>query len=103
MIPSILMFGLFGATGQYAYSRINAQESLPNTEDAKGKFQWMNSKWSPVKVLTDAEYETMLREKLLNINAQIALVDENIEDLRAQEREIAKEVSMKGNKETKPK
>ncbi|KAH8672641.1 hypothetical protein BGZ60DRAFT_526945 [Tricladium varicosporioides] len=102
MLPSILMFGLFGATGQYVYNRIDAQELTPNTEDAKGNFLWMNSKWSPVKVLTDAEYETMLREKLLNVNAQIALVDESIEDLRAQEREMAG-VSIKGNEETKPK
>jgi hypothetical protein len=40
-------------------------------------------------VLTDTEYENMLQEKLLRVNAEIALIDENIEALRAQEREMA--------------
>jgi len=43
-----------------------------------------------MKVLSDSEYESMLREKLLRVNAQISLVDENIEALRAQEREREK-------------
>ncbi len=44
-----------------------------------------------MKALSDSEYENMLREKLLRVNAQIALVDENIEALRAQEHELAAE------------
>lgn len=54
-----------------------------------------------MKVLSDKEYEEMLREKLLRVNAEIALVDENIEALRVQEREIeAKKVgdAGKGNR-----
>jgi len=41
-----------------------------------------------MSVLSDAEYEKLLQERLLRINAEIALVDENIEALRAQEKDI---------------
>jgi len=91
VLPGAIMFALFGATGQAIYNRSVArnaslsQTALSNSE----KFSWMNSKWSPMKVLSDAEYEKMLQEKLLRVNAEIALVDENIEALRAQEQDIA--------------
>lgn len=41
-----------------------------------------------MKVLTDQEYEDMLQEKLLRVNADIALIDERIEAVRDQERAI---------------
>ena len=40
-----------------------------------------------MKVLSDKEYEDMLREKLLRVDADIAMIDENIEALRRQERQ----------------
>lgn len=40
-------------------------------------------------MLSDSEYENMLREKLLKVEAEIALVDENIEALRGEERDMA--------------
>ncbi|KAH0538412.1 hypothetical protein FGG08_005012 [Glutinoglossum americanum] len=42
----------------------------------------LNSKWSPVKPLSDKEYEQMLEEKLLRLNAEIALIDEDIAILK---------------------
>jgi hypothetical protein len=53
-----------------------------------------------MKVLSDSEYETMLREKLLRVNAQIALVDENIEALRAQERQLAADKRLNDRQDT---
>jgi hypothetical protein len=32
-----------------------------------------------MKILSDAEYETMLRERLLHVDAEIALLDEKID------------------------
>jgi hypothetical protein len=46
----------------------------------------MDSRWSPVRALSDKEYEGMLREKLLRVNAEIALVDEKIEAIRDEEK-----------------
>ncbi|CAL3969349.1 unnamed protein product [Diplocarpon coronariae] len=90
VIPGAIMFTLFGATGQALYNMADARVSkLSELPEKNLKDSWLNSKWSPMKVLSDAEYETMLQEKLLRVNAQIALVDESIEALRGQEREIA--------------
>ena len=85
------MFAVFGAAGQAMYNIADARSpELSGAERAKDlKDSWLNSKWSPMKVLSDSEYENMLQEKLLKVNAEIALIDENIEALRAQEKETA--------------
>lgn len=85
------MFSVFGAFGQTLYNMADSRKaaSPEPTPDTKPK-SWLESKWSPVKVLSDEEYENMLREKLLRVSAQIALVDESIEALR-QERAVAKD------------
>lgn len=44
--------------------------------------QWMaDSKWIPLRTLSDQEYRGMLGEKLLSIEAEIALLDDKIEEL----------------------
>lgn len=92
VIPGAIMFAIFGAAGQALYNMADARNSeLTEIGESEKKTSFLNSKWSPMKVLSDNEYEKMLREKLLRVNAQIALVDENIEALRAQERELATE------------
>lgn len=39
-------------------------------------------KYSPLKYIPDDEYEVMLQERLLRLDAEIALVDEKIEELK---------------------
>lgn len=39
------------------------------------------SKWIPLKSLSDDEYRGILGEKLLSIEAEIALIDDKIEEL----------------------
>jgi predicted house-cleaning noncanonical NTP pyrophosphatase (MazG superfamily) len=85
------MFAIFGATGQAMYNWADARNTERVEKGGVHKNSIFNSKWSPMKVLSDSEYEEMLREKLLRVNAQIALVNENIEALRAQERQLAAE------------
>lgn len=47
----------------------------------------MRSKWSPVTRLTTKEYESMLRERLLALEADLALANEEIERLERIKRE----------------
>ena len=95
------MFAIFGATGQVIYNRADARNSEQvETVNSGKKSSILNSKWSPMKVLSDSEYENMLREKLLRVNAQIALVDENIEALRAQERQLAADKQLNDRQDT---
>ncbi|KAG0648811.1 hypothetical protein D0Z07_5051 [Hyphodiscus hymeniophilus] len=86
VLPGALMFGLFGAAGQALFNSADAKNlKQANAPERDLKDSWLNSKWSPMKVLSDQEYEDMLREKLLRVNAEIALVDEKIEALRVME------------------
>lgn len=39
------------------------------------------SKWIPLRTLSDQEYRGMLREKLLSVEAEIALLDDKIQEL----------------------
>ncbi len=47
-------------------------------------------KWSPMKTLSDEDYANILREKMLAMDAQIALVNEEVERLRQEERTMTK-------------
>lgn len=44
-----------------------------------------------MKVLSDEQYETILREKLLRVEAEIAIVDEDIEKVKQRERDARKD------------
>lgn len=40
-----------------------------------------DSKWIPLRTLSDQEYRWMLEEKLLSVEAEIALIDDKIQEL----------------------
>lgn len=42
-------------------------------------------KYSPVRIMPDAEYEALLRQKLLHVDAALALVEEQITAVKAME------------------
>jgi hypothetical protein len=44
--------------------------------------RFADARWSPMQHLSDQQYESMLKEKLLQIDAEIALIDDKIEELR---------------------
>ncbi|KAF1834680.1 hypothetical protein BDW02DRAFT_579367 [Decorospora gaudefroyi] len=94
VIPGTIMFGLFGWTGQHGYDYLDARNSrglrakaeLREMGEEKPKANFMHkfakSKWSPMSVLSDEEYENMMQEKLLRVEAEIALIDDRIEAFR---------------------
>ncbi|KAK0711380.1 hypothetical protein B0H67DRAFT_287143 [Lasiosphaeris hirsuta] len=75
IIPGAIMFSIFGAGGQAIVNSVNW------TRKPQGQGV-LFSKWSPVTPLTDQEYEKMLEEKLLRVEAQIAIIDEDLQELR---------------------
>lgn len=91
------MFTLFGFLGQTLYHRLDTRhseqiamevETAKEGQLIKRRRFWdrvAEMKWSPMKTLTDEEYGNILREKLLRIDAEIALVDEQVEKLKAEE------------------
>lgn len=69
------MLSLIGAAGQ----------AIANTSVArvpKEKKSWLASKWSPMKPLSDEEYQKILEERLLGIEVDISTIDDKIARLK---------------------
>jgi hypothetical protein len=92
------MFTLFGFSGQHAYDwldRRNTQSSREEAamkEEGREKENWLQKmakkKWSPMSVLTDEDYEKMMNEKILSVEAEIAMIDDKIEHFRMKQKEL---------------
>jgi hypothetical protein len=99
VIPGTIMFTLFGWGGQHGYNFLDKRNSQDLREQAelKASGDWKpkdtlmqkfaKSKWSPMSVLTDEQYEEMLQERLLKVEAEIAIIDEKIEGIRKMAKE----------------
>ncbi|KAG9515401.1 hypothetical protein KCV07_g7476, partial [Aureobasidium melanogenum] len=85
VIPGAIMFSLFGFLGQTVSNSYDKTE-IPASDEPQLNFwqRFASLKWMPVTVLKDGEYEDMLRERQLKLEAEIALVDERIAALKAQ-------------------
>lgn len=93
------MFSIFGYAGQKGYNFLDKKNSAEIEEDAQmaargeKRKNFMEriaeSKWSPMEVLTDERYEDMLQEKLLKLEAEIAIIDDKIEGFRQKAKEMA--------------
>ena len=100
VVPGTIMFTLFGYLGQTVYNTLDARHTEQAASDAQalvegkekdGKRFWervAEMKWSPLKVLSDEDYGNMLKEKLLRVEAEIALMDEEVERLKGEERRM---------------
>ncbi|KAF2733583.1 hypothetical protein EJ04DRAFT_513086 [Polyplosphaeria fusca] len=106
VIPGAIMFTLFGWGGQTAYNYLDKEntdavvsQARPKSEEEKRleNENWMQraakSKWIPMKALTDDEYVQMLNEKLLALNAEIAIVDDRIEKFKSEQRAFKKDAA----------
>ena len=69
------------------YSEQAAAETHKDKEEQKGLWNRIAAmKWSPMKKLSDEEYGNLLKERLLRVEADIALVDEELEKVRSEEK-----------------
>lgn len=73
------MWGVLGAAGQMVANGMSNRK--PQVKDENDS--WLRSKWSPLKKLTDQEYIDMMEEKILRVDADIALVDDRIAELKS--------------------
>lgn len=98
-LPGTFMFSIFGYAGQKGYNFLDNKNSEEIREDAamaargEKRKNWLErlaeKKWSPMEVLTDERYEEMLQEKLLKLEAEIAIIDDKIEGFRQKAKEMA--------------
>jgi peptide subunit release factor 1 (eRF1) len=86
------MGALTGYLGQTAYNMLDEKHTVELTTTASSKEPlWrraLNSKYSPMKVLSDDQYVEMLKEKLLRVNADIAVVNDDIAKWTRQQEEL---------------
>ncbi|KAI0433934.1 hypothetical protein F5Y09DRAFT_297292 [Xylaria sp. FL1042] len=75
ILPGMLVFGTLGAGSSYV-------SQLAQSAGSKPKKDWLDSKWSPMKRLSDKDYMNMVEEKILRLDAEIAIIDENIASLK---------------------
>jgi hypothetical protein len=74
----MVVFSALGAGGQAVTNATGNGDSVPSQK----RGSWLDSKWSPLTPLTDQQYEAMLREKILRLDAEIALLDDDIAQLK---------------------
>jgi len=94
IIPGMLVFSLFGCLGQMSYNTVRSSREAAqlNTDQlpAPSFLQRLASKkWIPMKSLSDEEYEGMLQEKLVKVEAEMAILDEDIAALKAENANIS--------------
>jgi hypothetical protein len=89
MVPGMLVFSSAAALGQSVLN-LRDEHSISNTEsDREEKLPlWRrlaDTKYSPVTVLSDEAYQKMLQDKLLRIEAEIAIIDDRVKTLKSSE------------------
>jgi hypothetical protein len=77
------MIGLLGFAGQGGYNMVSAAQKSNSIPRRSIMQQLTESKWVPLKTLSDQQYEEILQQKLLKIDVEISLIDENIATLKA--------------------
>ncbi|KAH8894878.1 hypothetical protein GQ53DRAFT_804505 [Thozetella sp. PMI_491] len=80
VLPGIFVWSLAGAAGQKVVGEFQERRDM---SDPVKKQSWLDSKWSPLHKMTDTEYHNYLQEKILSVEAEIAIIDDHIRDLRA--------------------
>ncbi|KAK7552796.1 hypothetical protein IWX47DRAFT_338276 [Phyllosticta citricarpa] len=87
IIPGMIIFSLLGYTGQAFINKREGKhegnEVADSDSDQKTFWQRLaSSKFSPVTIMSDAEYENLLNDKLLRVETEIALIDDHIAHLK---------------------
>lgn len=77
------MIGLMGLVGQGGYNLMSADQHAKPAPRRSIIQRLAESKWVPLKALSDQQYEEMLNEKLLKIEVEISVIDDKIAALRS--------------------
>lgn len=82
VIPGTIMGSLVMYLGQKGYNMLDNRHTAAITAPPEPREAFwrraLNSKWSPMKVLSDTQYAALLKEKLLRVDTDIAVIDDDI-------------------------
>ncbi|KAI1847774.1 hypothetical protein JX265_009202 [Neoarthrinium moseri] len=79
ILPGIFFFSALGGGATFL------SQKLQSREPKEKKTSLLASKWSPLKPLSDKDYEQLLEEKILRLDAEIAIIDDSIAALKAEQ------------------
>ncbi|KAK7918325.1 hypothetical protein PG985_010199 [Apiospora marii] len=77
ILPGILFFSTLAGGATYVSQKLQSNEP-------KEKKSIMASKWSPMRQISDQEYEKILEDKMLRIDAELSIINDNIAALKGQ-------------------
>lgn len=84
-----LRWGFYGLVGQYLFNIFdeshtsNLHAEAERTGPPPNILQRITrSKWSPMQELTNEKYEEILKERMLRLDAEIAIIEEDVKKLR---------------------
>lgn len=81
IVPGAIMMGLAGLGGQVSYNILSAAAIRPHDRRPL-LVRLSDSKWWPLKVLSDEDYERELTEKIIAIEAEVSMIDDRIRALK---------------------
>lgn len=81
ILPGAVAMGLVGAGGQFGYNVLSLA-GLKERDQRPLLDRLSDSKWWPLKTLSDEEYEQDLTEKLIAIEAEVSMIDDKIKSLK---------------------
>ncbi|ORY69460.1 uncharacterized protein BCR38DRAFT_86036 [Pseudomassariella vexata] len=83
ILPGMLVLSLLGGGATFV------SQQLQNRPQPKEKTSWLASEWSPLRPLSGKEYESILEEKILKLDAEISIIEENIAAIKASSKTTA--------------
>ncbi|CAK3812591.1 unnamed protein product [Lecanosticta acicola] len=84
VLPGAFMFALFGGAGQFL---LNSRRESKTEQPKENFWKRMSDKsWTPFRVLSNEEYAEMLKEKMLKVDVEIAVIDDKIAALKEEQR-----------------
>ncbi|KAF5022607.1 hypothetical protein F66182_5353 [Fusarium sp. NRRL 66182] len=89
IVPAMVVWTAVGAGGQLIANRVSSHQPKFKDETETSFL----SKISPLKKLSDKEYVDMMSEKMLRMDADIALIDDRIAELKKQAEEETKKAA----------
>ncbi|EFR04807.1 hypothetical protein MGYG_07814 [Nannizzia gypsea CBS 118893] len=84
-LPGLVICSMLGFVGQYSYNTLEKRQARLQSEPASTKTwaeRMADSRWVPIRNLSDEQYKAMLQEKLLGVDVEIALIDDRLKELR---------------------
>jgi hypothetical protein len=80
-----VVFSIAGYLGQSSWNAVERwhQNNQGKSQDSRSILQRMaDSKWIPLRSLSDEDFKNILNEKILSMDVEIALLDDKIQSLQ---------------------